>query len=199
MVIVPYDATKPIEGQKPDQFYLPYERFLELWQAAKEHREGPTPEEAAEAFVISAARYDGIVSERAVAFTGKLDVSTYNNPWVSVPLLFKDVKISALKLDGAPGFLRGYSRPDREAGTAHLGSGFRDSAAARPAVVRLERSARQRHAGLAHASRCASRPPRSLLAAGSSSGSKTAIISSPPPWARRSASAWICALPPRPE
>ena len=38
MVIVPYDASKPAAEQKPDQFYLPYERFLQLWQAAKQNR-----------------------------------------------------------------------------------------------------------------------------------------------------------------
>ncbi|MDQ3625179.1 MAG: hypothetical protein M3463_22325, partial [Verrucomicrobiota bacterium] len=37
-VIVPYDPGKPVAGQQPDQFYLPYERFLELWEKAKTHR-----------------------------------------------------------------------------------------------------------------------------------------------------------------
>ena len=99
-VIVPYDATKPIAGQKPDQFYLPYERFLELWEAAKKNRTGAKAEPAAVAYVLSAARYEGVVGERSVAFTGKLDVTTYNGAWVKVPLPFKDVQIGALKIDG---------------------------------------------------------------------------------------------------
>ena len=37
-VIVPYDPTKPVTQQKPDQFYVPYERFLQLWEAAKASR-----------------------------------------------------------------------------------------------------------------------------------------------------------------
>ena len=66
-VIVPYDATKPIAGQKPDQFYLPYERFLELWEAAKMNRTGARAEPAVVAYVLSAARYDGVVGERSVS------------------------------------------------------------------------------------------------------------------------------------
>jgi hypothetical protein len=100
MVIVPYDPAKPAAQQKPDQFYLPYEHFLELWEAAKEQRAGKKPEAAPVAFVLSTARYEGVLGERAVAFTGKLDVTTYNEPWVAVPLPFKDVKIGALKIDG---------------------------------------------------------------------------------------------------
>ena len=99
-VIVPYDATKPVAGQKPDQFYLPYERFLELWEAAKKNRAGAQAEPAAVAYALSAARYEGVIGERSVAFTGKLDVTTYNDAWVKVPLPFKDVQIGALKIDG---------------------------------------------------------------------------------------------------
>lgn len=101
IVIVPYDSTKPIDGQKPDQFYLPYERFLQLWQAAKEHRAGPAPEIAKFPFALTSARYDGIQGEHSVAFTGKLDVTTTNDEWVQVPLPFKGVKIGGLKIDGA--------------------------------------------------------------------------------------------------
>ena len=99
-VIVPYDATKPVAGQKPDQFYLPYEHFLQLWEAAKQNRAGVQAESAAVPFALSAARYEGVVGERSVAFTGKLDVTTYNDAWVKVPLAFKDVQIGALKIDG---------------------------------------------------------------------------------------------------
>ena len=99
-VIVPYDATKPVAGQKPDQFYLPYERFLELWEAAKKSRTGVEAEPSAVAYVLSAARYDGVVGERSVAITGKLDVTTYNDAWVKVPLAFRGVQIGSLKIDG---------------------------------------------------------------------------------------------------
>ena len=99
IVIVPYDSKKPIDEQKPDQFYLPYERFLQLWQAAKEHRAGPASEIAKFPFALTSARYDGVQSERSLAFTGKLDITTTNDAWVKVPLPFSGVKIGGLKID----------------------------------------------------------------------------------------------------
>lgn len=99
-VIVPYDPTKPAAQQKPDQLYLPYPRFLELWESAKANRKGPKLENAPVPFVLSTARYEGVLGERTMTFTGKLDVTTYNESWVEVPLPFKDVKVSGLKIDG---------------------------------------------------------------------------------------------------
>lgn len=108
-VIVPYDPTKPVAGQQPDQFYLPYERFLELWEKAKLKRKGAAPEMPATAWSISSARYEGRVEDRSLIFTGTLDVSTRGQAWVKVPLEFRDVKISRLIVDGVPGAFDGAS------------------------------------------------------------------------------------------
>jgi len=109
IVIVPYDSAKPIDEQKPDQFYLPYERFLQLWNAAKQQRAAPVPEPAKFPFALTAARYDGVQGERAVGFTGKLDVTTTNDAWVEVPLPYQGVKIGGLKIDGASAIFNGDS------------------------------------------------------------------------------------------
>ena len=109
MVIVPYDSTKPIDEQQPDQFYLPYERFLRLWDAAKQNRARPASEPAIFSFAVTAARYDGVQGERSVAFTGKLDITTANNAWVRVPLPFQGVRIGGLKIDGAAAAFHGDS------------------------------------------------------------------------------------------
>src|SRR6185295_4052066 len=63
-VIVPYDPKKPVKDQHPDKVYLNYDRFLELWEAAKKSR---TPEKqpfAAAAYALGAARYEGRVEEK---------------------------------------------------------------------------------------------------------------------------------------
>ncbi|MEA3213466.1 MAG: hypothetical protein QOE70_6523 [Chthoniobacter sp.] len=100
MVIVPYDPKKPAAEQKPDRLYLPYERFLQLWEAAKQQRR-PVPLASSSApWVLSGARYDGVIGEQSVGFTGKLDLLTTNEPWVKVPLAFGNARISALLLDG---------------------------------------------------------------------------------------------------
>ena len=43
-VIVPFDSKKPLVNQKPDRVYVPYERFIELWAAAKAAKRGAPPE-----------------------------------------------------------------------------------------------------------------------------------------------------------
>ncbi len=101
-VIVPYDPKKPVADQHPDKVYLKYDRFLELWEAAKKTR---TPEKAAfaaAAFALGAARYEGRVEEKRAAFSVTLEFSTFDEAWVKVPLPFEGVQISELAVDGKP-------------------------------------------------------------------------------------------------
>ncbi len=100
-VIVPYDPKKPVRGQKPDKLYVPYERFLELWEAAKEARAAAKPEDAPRAFAISSARYEARIEAERVAVSLTMDLTTYNEEWVSVPLPF-NVRLATLTLDGKP-------------------------------------------------------------------------------------------------
>ena len=166
-VIVPYDATKPIAGQKPDQFYLPYERFLELWEAAKTESHGCEGGAGAGGVCASAAaRYEGVVGERAVAFTGKLDVYDLQRAWVKVPLPFKDVQIGALKIDGVAAAYDGaeiiVEKPGRHAVEVAFEIPLR---AARTAFAwGVPRDGRD--AGHAHAAGCADARGRSRRAAG---------------------------------
>ncbi|MDB6172360.1 MAG: hypothetical protein JWL59_1671 [Chthoniobacteraceae bacterium] len=99
-VIVPYNPAKPVAGQTPDQFYLPYERFLELWERAKQNRRPIKPEPAPIGFALNSARYEGRVEENIASFRGVLDLTVTNEAWITVPLPFKSVR--TLLLDGAP-------------------------------------------------------------------------------------------------
>lgn len=101
-VIVPYDSSKPLEGQKLDQIYVPYERFVELWEAAKQTRRGLPPEEPDASYVLSSARYDATLGADSLQVNGVIDLQTFGNDWVSIPLVFKQAKVGSLKLDGQP-------------------------------------------------------------------------------------------------
>ena len=108
-VIVPYDSSKPVAGQKPTQLYVPYGRFLELWEKAKLNRAGAQSLPAGTPFVLSSARYEGRLENRRVVFTATIDLATFDNPWVKVPLGFKGVNIGSLTLDGKPAVFAGDS------------------------------------------------------------------------------------------
>jgi len=101
-VIIPFDATKPLAGQKPNQVYVPYERFVELWEAAKATKRGIPPEKLKERYVLGSSRYDAVLVDRALRVKGVIDLQTFGDDWVSVPLPFKQVKAGSLLLDGQP-------------------------------------------------------------------------------------------------
>jgi hypothetical protein len=101
-VIVPYDPRKPLAGQVPDRVYLDGDRFLGLWEAAKQNRRPEKAPVAAFPFALGAARYEGRIEEKRVAFTATLELTTFNQPWQRVPLPFRDVQIRELALDGRP-------------------------------------------------------------------------------------------------
>jgi autotransporter-associated beta strand protein len=104
-VIIPYDAAKPLSDQKLDQLYVPYEHFIELWNAAKANRRPAPPEKLDVPYVLTSSRYDARLDGKVLTVAGVITLSTYGNEWVSVPLPFAGVKISSLKLDGQPAAL----------------------------------------------------------------------------------------------
>ncbi len=105
-VIVPYDATKTADTQKPAQYYLPYERFLTLWDAAKRHRQPPAPPlPDGEAYTLSAARYEARLVGDTLEINAALDLLTSRPGWTAVPLQFAGTQLGAIMLDGAPATL----------------------------------------------------------------------------------------------
>jgi len=104
-VIVPFDVTKPLESQKPSQVYISYERFVELWEAAKANKRGIPAEDMAQSYILSSARYDAKLDDGSLHVTGVIDLLTFKDDWTSVPIAFRDVKIGVLKLDGQPALL----------------------------------------------------------------------------------------------
>jgi len=99
-VIVPYDASKPLKMQHPDGLYVPYDRFMELWDAAKRTRRGTESPLASATCLLESARYDGVLAADCVTFRGLIDLSTFNEPWVAVPLAIDGAVVNSVKLDG---------------------------------------------------------------------------------------------------
>ena len=75
-VIVPYDPKKPLKDQKPDKLYVPYARFLELWEAAKAARAGEKPAVAPRNFALTSARYEARMEQERVVVSATLELTT---------------------------------------------------------------------------------------------------------------------------
>ena len=108
-VIVPYDATRPVAEHTPGRVYLPYERFLDLWDAAKRNRRPPAPEPppGGERYDLSAARYDARLSGDTLEIDATVDFQTFGDGWAAVPFRFDPARLGTLMLDGIPAALDG--------------------------------------------------------------------------------------------
>ena len=102
-VIVPYDATRPAFAQQPARYYLPYERFLTLWDAAKSHRRpaAPEPPPGGDRYTLNTARYHARLVGDSLEIDATLDFQTFGDGWVAVPLPLD----GAFTLDDAPAAL----------------------------------------------------------------------------------------------
>lgn len=85
-VYVPYEKMKGLLDAENQGVFLPYKDFQRLWQAAQ-----GAPAEAGSAaapagYLISAARFDGVVGAELATLKMELTVDILADGWVSVPL-----------------------------------------------------------------------------------------------------------------
>ncbi len=109
-VLVPYDPAQPLEGQKPDRFYLDYATFQQLWQAAKERRakaaDASKPAAAEKGASVLSALHAARVDGARLAVESRYEVVTRGPDWVEVPFAIGRAGLRTLTLDGAPAALR---------------------------------------------------------------------------------------------
>lgn len=102
-VIVPFDASRPLQGQKPERYYLDYNAFQKLWDLAKEARRPEKDKEGlqGEAAVVNLALHEVEVRETEVVVGSRLQATTQGD-WRTLPLEFAlgDSAGSQWTLDG---------------------------------------------------------------------------------------------------
>lgn len=88
-VIVPFDASRPLQGQKPERYYLDYDAFQKLWDLAKEARRPEKDQEGlkGEAAVVNLALHEVEVRETEVVVGSRLQATTQGD-WRTLPLEF---------------------------------------------------------------------------------------------------------------
>lgn len=105
-VIVPYDGSKPLNGQQATRFYLDYADFQRLWELAKENRRPAKPDDLDQGLkpeaAINSALYEAEVFEDRLHVNARLQVVTRGGKWAKLPLSFEQngLSISEVKLDG---------------------------------------------------------------------------------------------------
>lgn len=106
-VVVPYDASQPLEGQEARTYYLDYDAFDRLWKAAKDyrrshHKEADPNDGGKNDFILTNALYRGKLAANRLEIEGRLTLVTRGKAWQKVPLPFASANLSRIELDGNP-------------------------------------------------------------------------------------------------
>ncbi|MFT5468411.1 MAG: hypothetical protein ACI8UO_003520 [Verrucomicrobiales bacterium] len=104
-VIVPYDASKPLDGQEPERFYLDYTTFQDLWQKAKAARiRESTPVDPAAVqtadFTFSSSLHQVEISEDKIEVVARYTLQTRGADWQKIPFAFAGATAREITLDG---------------------------------------------------------------------------------------------------
>ncbi|MCK6482188.1 MAG: hypothetical protein L6R43_19180, partial [Planctomycetes bacterium] len=94
-VFVPYDPSRPETLRNPERVFLPYERYLALWNAA--HPERVLRPAAAPALL--AAAYSGRVEERTLLLEARFEVDAGDGGLLALP---PGAAVEDLRVDGSP-------------------------------------------------------------------------------------------------
>jgi hypothetical protein len=103
-VFVPYSQLEGVLGPEGRAVVVPYEQFLQLWEAlsqAPKEKEAPPPVDAA----LSSARYEGHVDGGLASFRGTWSVSVLTERYARLALPFSGVAVSKALLDGKPALM----------------------------------------------------------------------------------------------
>lgn len=111
-VIVPYDASQPVNAQTPQRYLLDRADFERLWSLAKEHRKperiAPDPDDAKPASTLHSALYRARIEDERFFIEAQFNVATRGR-WATVNLHLNDrdqastiIVLHDLLLDGQP-------------------------------------------------------------------------------------------------
>ena len=101
-IYVPYEELRKIFEREGRGVFLPYEKFQELWQAARQQTapaKEPRPPVGA---VIAQADSEATVKHEIVSVVARLKIEVLAEGWHEVPLRLGDAAIRSATIGGAP-------------------------------------------------------------------------------------------------
>ena len=107
---VPFDQLEEVFEKEGRGIFLPYERFLQLWEASQPDDPPPPPDEPPAAAVIRGARYSGEVRGEVATLRAVFGLESLKKGWTSLVLPLTSVAIEEVTI----------TRSDNAAGEAAL-------------------------------------------------------------------------------
>jgi len=101
-IYIPYTKLREVFEKEGRGVFLPYEKFMDLWRAAREKTAPAVEPKPPVDFLISEAENKATVSKDVVTVAAALRIEILKEGWNAVPLRLGDVAITKATLDGEP-------------------------------------------------------------------------------------------------
>lgn len=102
-VYIPFDDLRETFERQGRGVFIPYERFQELWEAARKAQFPVVqPPEAPVKAIVNRAEHQAKIHDQTIQVHSELQIEFLSTGWIRVPLRLKDASIVSAQLDGQP-------------------------------------------------------------------------------------------------
>ena len=101
-IYIPYEKLREVFEREGRGVFLPYDKFMELWQAARDNTTPAMPAGPPVQALIVESDNDATVMRDVVRVRAKLRVELFEDGWREIPLRLGDAAIARATIDGKP-------------------------------------------------------------------------------------------------
>jgi hypothetical protein len=101
-IYIPYEKLKNVFEKPGRGVFVPYEKFQELWNAARTRTHAEQPAGRPVDAVITEIDNDATIADQVVNVQAKLQIEILGKGWVLVPLRLRNAAIRSAKIGDAP-------------------------------------------------------------------------------------------------
>ena len=101
-IYVPYEKLRQTFEKHGRGVFLPYEKFLELWNAARDRHPTATEDRPPVTALITEVDNEAVVADDVMRVAAKININLLAEGWIQVPLGLADAAVLSATIDGQP-------------------------------------------------------------------------------------------------
>jgi hypothetical protein len=101
-IYIPYEKLRTVFETKGRGVFLSYEKFRELWDAARENRPHPQTDKPPVNALITEVTHEATVARDVVKVSAKVKIDLLDTGWHKIPLRLEDTAITSATIGGQP-------------------------------------------------------------------------------------------------
>ncbi len=101
-IYIPYEKLRKTFEKEGRGVFLPYEKFQELWKAARANSKAAEPPKRPVDALINSIESEATIGDQVVNVTAVLQLEILGEGWVKVPLRLRQSAIRSATIDGQP-------------------------------------------------------------------------------------------------